>query len=193
MFKKSKRIALFILCFFSLAGACYLLYIPDRHIKRYNRAQLEAKGQKQAENQQQVRLISSKDLYKSEGNRRNHTKITAPLSTLTLIPQNDKLTLVEKLTDMKCILEETNSESQTQVRHLDAKKGSYYFNQQNLVAEDVTLRIYKGVDEDKEPLPNSDHLILKGHATQATFDFSKEVPTFKAKKFKANIKSLEKK
>lgn len=188
MFRLSKRIAKFCLLLFLTAGVVYLLYIPNRHIRRYHSSLRYPSQSIVKEDQQQIRIDCRKDFFKSEGTNRVHTIITAPLSTLTLKPIDTGFDLIEHLSEMECLLYEsdTNPEKERQIKRLVAHDGCYFYDAQRLVANDVQLQVFK--------LPSSSsfaqkQLLLDGYADEATFDLSKPIPTFTANNFKANIQA----
>lgn len=189
MLQRARRRVKFILAFLFAIGCIYLGYIKKSDIEQYNQLVQKEARVKPKQDQQQLRAHCSKHLYKSEGKQRIHYQITAPRSTLMLYPRENHIELVENLTDISCLLEERqyepNRNTSRQVRQLEAKRGLYSYDQQKLETENVFLTIYHTNKE----VPAPQDAILTGTADEATFELAKEVPTFTATEFQANIQS----
>ena len=170
MFKKTKRASKIFLLLLLGLGLFYIGYIQDRHIRRYKLLVKEHSQKAPKIEQQQVRYGCAKDLYKVEGSIRHHYHITAPSSTLLLMPKEKSFQLIEHLKELKCEVTDSPSEA----KELFAKEGAYYYDQQKLIAEDVSLTI-NGATK------------LRGHASSAAFELAKDSPLFFAEDFVAHV------
>ncbi len=176
MFKKTKRTVKSILIVLLSLGLVYVCYIQDRHIRRYNLFVKEQTEKAPKIEQQQIRYLCSKDLYKTEGHIRHHYHITAPYSTLLLSPKDKGFELIEHLKELCCRIED-NPETH-EYKEIRAKEGSYFYGKQKLVALDVSLIIEQEGDNK-----------LTGHASTAQIELSKDSPLFFAEDFIAHIES----
>ena len=166
----------FILIVLLSLGLVYVCYIQDRHIRRYNLFVKEQTEKAPKIEQQQIRYLCSKDLYKTEGHIRHHYHITAPYSTLLLSPKDKGFELIEHLKELCCRIED-NPETH-EYKEIRAKEGSYFYGKQKLVALDVSLIIEQEGDNK-----------LTGHASTAQIELSKDSPLFFAEDFIAHIES----
>ena len=131
-----------------------------------------------------------------EGDRLHH-RICSDTSLLTIVPDGNKLDLIEKLNNITCWMQDklyTETGKATpfqQARFLKAQEGFYKYSTQEFMAQSVDLSLYRleGIE-----LPLQSVKIkpfLKGIAKDVSFSVSGKTSQFKAQQFKAELNSFE--
>lgn len=127
----------------------------------------------------QHRQAVQKDFWMPQNHQRIHFRIKSRDSQLLLTECKGKIEAKEILSDLECWLQEPvdPASSLTQIRHLLAKQGSYFYPSQRFQAETVQMQLFriKSSSLPKELDPNLAFLI--GTARTATFSACGHAPT----------------
>lgn len=142
-------------------------------------------------NGKQERKQVRKDIWIAQSpSERLHSRIESDNSTLFLTPKGNSIDVTEKLTGVRCWMQEktylTNGLNTQQMRFFVAKEGFYHYQNQDFEASNVLLSMYRipGLDlirdlENRTPF-------LKGSAEKVVFSLQKGTPVFQATHFKAS-------
>jgi len=140
----------------------------------------------------QTRIGVRKDIFFSqEGSRRLHYRIESSSSVLTMVPEKNKIEILENLSDIQCWMQEklyeVGNSSMQQLRHLQAAKGTYNLSKQEFVASNVMLSLFRLPGHDlKTSIPLS-KAFLTGKAEDILFTVSGKTPKFEAHQFNASF------
>ena len=128
---------------------------------------------------------------------RLHFKMISDFSELKFIHKNTSSVVVEDLSNVKCLMQESLGEDETgtfqQIRLLNAKEATYNYTSSVFNAESVFLDIYRIPGHD---LPSLEKLsnyspFLKGIAKTVTFTLEGGALNFEASQLKAHVLTQE--
>jgi hypothetical protein len=195
-----RRAVFLSLLFFGIGFAlfafefCYVRQSDHARYKAYVEKQ-ELATTKDFASADQKRKGVRKDIYAiQEDKSRLHYRIESKASTLTLIPHNSKMEIVENLENIKCWMQEklfAKNAAQgpmQQVRFLEADQGIYRYNTQQFIAEPVGLSLYRLPGHTLPSYVDEKSAFLRGVAQSASFAISGKNPQFQAQNFKAFLR-----
>jgi hypothetical protein len=130
--------------------------------------------------------------FAQEDNSRLHYRIESASSVLTLLPQDQKMDLVETLQEMRCWMQDKlytgpHSEPMQQMRYLEAAEGVYRYSTQQFLAQTVSLSLFRTPGHELSFNLHPRQAFLKGVGQDVSFVISGKVPQFQAQHFKASF------
>ncbi len=161
---------------------------------KYLEKQKQLSSQSLAETSRQTREQVQKDIWFSqESATRLHYKIESQSSELVLVPTKNKFEIIENLRNMKCWMQEKVYDSSSgtpmqQIRFIKADEGVYRYNQQELVANTVSLSLFRLPGSELSTDLPSQKAFLRGIAKDVTLTVSGKTPQFNARDFKATLR-----
>lgn len=143
----------------------------------------------------QIREKVHKEIWFTQEDRsRLQYRIYSNTSLLTLEPADKKIHIVENLQKVRCWMQDklyyaaaTKQQPMQQVRYWEADHGVYRFNSHELLAQDVSLSLFR-LPEHQLPrnyLPNNS--FLQGLAKNVSFSITGKTPQFQATQFQATV------
>jgi hypothetical protein len=142
----------------------------------------------------QVREEVRKDLYvaQSDASSRLHYQIKSKKSLLTLVPSGRHFDITENLEGVVCAMQDklyaSGQAPMQQMRYFEADHGVYRYTSQQLVAQDVSLSLFRIPGHELPPAIDPRLAFLKGIAQDVSFSIAGNTPQFQAKHFKASFK-----
>jgi hypothetical protein len=133
-----------------------------------------------------------KDIWLTQLDKtRNHTRIDSKTSTLTLLPKDDKVDIIENLHHLKCWMQDklyvTGEAPMQQMRFFEADTGTYQYTTGAFLAEAVTLSLFR-IPGHKLPLKADPGVaFLHGIAKDVSFSVAGKSTQFQAESFKATL------
>lgn len=130
-----------------------------------------------------------KDIYLVQDKQRLHYKIKSGSSFLTLVPKSGRFDLYEKLENIDCWLQDKvyydtkGQQLMQQIKHLQAKEGTYDYSSQAFLAGNAHLSLYR-LSGNQLVIPKTSPFI-QGIAEEVSFAVSGKNPEFQAKHFQA--------
>ncbi len=192
MFPKASRYALF---FLFLISSVFLGYtcMASKTEKEQDLLKYQKKGEGQSvKNCYQLREGVCKEIWlaEEEGLRKSN-RIKSRFSKLSLLPQEEKIDIIESMYQIRgWIQEKLYQEGSTvsqQLRYFEAEHGTYQYIPQTFVTGNLSLSLYKlsgtGIPEVCRPAD----AFLRGVAEGASFTISGKTPVFEATKFQARL------
>ena len=141
----------------------------------------------------QKRLGVRKDIwFTQEDQSRLHFRIDSNSSTLTLLPQDDKVDMIENLEGVRCWMQDklymTATGPMQQMRYFEAKTGTYQLTSQQFLAHAVHLSLFRLPGSVLPTLLNPKTAFLRGIADDVSFSVAGKSPQFQADRFRATLK-----
>lgn len=133
-----------------------------------------------------------KDIWLSQENHaRLHYRIDSTSSTLTLVPKDNKLDILENLQGIQGWIQERlymNDQSpMQQMRFFEAGEGTYQYTTQEFLAKSVALSLFRLPGHTMPTSLDNKNAFLKGIAQDVSFSVSGKIPQFQAKQFQATL------
>jgi hypothetical protein len=133
-----------------------------------------------------------KDIWLTQVDKtRNHTRIDSLTSTLTLLPKENKLDIMENLHDLKCWMQDklyiAEKTPMQQMRFFEAGEGSYQYTTGEFLAEAVTLSLFRIPGHQLPPHIDTKAAFLHGIAKDVSFSVAGKSTQFQAESFKATL------
>ena len=171
------------------------LHITEKDKKLFKELQEKGRAIAQASElstTQQNRIGVRKDLWVTQvDGKRLHDRIESESSTLTLIPVNDHLDIVENLNQIRCSMQDRvfdqNGKLFQQIRHFDATSGIYRYSTNSFNAKTVSLALFRLPGADLPLSLSRSAPYLKGVAQDVSFAVAGKASQFQAKQFKATF------
>ena len=196
MFRRITTLSLIALFSLTAIWITSLFWVRPKDVATYRsfleeQKQLAATGKSIPSSAYQAREQVRKDIWYLDGTRRLHYRIESDASTLTLVPMNQKIDIIENLQKIRCWMQDKIYEApgtQTamqQIRYFEADKGSYQYTTQQFLAQTVTLSLFRTPGVDLPLHTNLSGAFLKGIAKDVSFSVSGKTPQFQAQQFKA--------
>ncbi len=203
MFAKATRFSSLFLGLLVVAWGLTFATVGERDVQLMKQTienQKVAKSTTALSTTQQWRKGVKKEIWFSQEDRsRLHHRICSETSTLTIVPEGNRLDFIERLENISCWMQDKliapsmTTHSSQQLRFLKANEGFYHYSSQEFLAQSVDLSLYKlEGDQLPERLPKIKPF-LKGVAKDVTFAVSGKTSQFKAEQFKAEFSTLEEK
>lgn len=144
----------------------------------------------------QMRQGVRKDIwFAQEDGSRLHYRIESASSLLTLVPNQNKVDVIENLEHIKCWMQDKlySGEGKTmqQARYLEADQGSYHYLTQQFIAQSVALSLHRLPGHLLPASFDPKTAFLRGIAQDVSFSVSGKLPQFQAQHFKATLKPNE--
>lgn len=180
-------------------GALFqLAYIHQSDLAAYQEFLHQAKPVAKASpsTSSQKREGVRKDIWFTQEDRsRLHYRIQSEASTLTLLPVDDKLDIVENLESIQCWMQDklytADGLPMQQMRFFKANAGTYQYTTQQLVAQAVTLSVFRQAGH-VIPLQLSPRsAFMQGVAKDVSFSVAGSHPQFRAEQFRATLMPRE--
>lgn len=200
MFRKANLFSALLLGTLFIGGGFFMGYVRDQDI-RVMREQIQHQKMVKSSplfstTQQQRKGVIKEIWFSQEEGDRLHHRICSDTSLLTLVPQGNKLDLIEKLSNITCWMQDKlyngpqGEGSFQQARLLKAQEGFYKYSSQEFMAQSVDLSLYR-LEGTELPF-QSVHVnpFLKGVAKDVSFSVSGKTSQFKAQQFKAELRSV---
>ncbi len=133
-----------------------------------------------------------KDMWLSQENHtRLHYRIDSTASTLTLIPNDTKLDILENLEGIQGWIQErlyvNGQNPMQQMRFFEAGEGTYQYTTQEFLAKSVALSLFRLPGHVLPMALDINNAFLKGIAQDVSFSVSGKIPQFQAKRFQATL------
>lgn len=135
-----------------------------------------------------------KDLWITEADKtRLHTRLESDASTLTLLPLDDKVDIIENLETIRCWMQDklflSENTPMQQVRFFEAGQGTYHYMDQQFLAKAVTLSLFRLPGHALPFSIRPSDAFLKGVAKDVSFSVGGKASQFQAQQFKATLKN----
>ncbi len=195
MYARVTFFSLLTLSVFGLLWICNVALVRQKDITDYT--QFVENLQNIASNKDfsathQDRKGLRKDIWLSQENHsRLHYRIDSASSTLTLVPKDNKLDILENLNGIQGWIQErlyVNGQSpMQQMRFFEAGEGTYQYTTQEFLAKSVALSLFRLPGHTIPTSLDSQNAFLKGIAQDVSFSVSGKIPQFQAKHFQATL------
>lgn len=145
----------------------------------------------------QIRQGVCKDLWVSQEDKtRLHYRIESRSSLLTLVPEGNKVDMIENLEGIKCWVQDklvgTPQDQPTQqIRFFEADHGTYCYTSQQFIAQSVALSLLRLPGHQLPSCIDPQSVFLKGLAQDVTFSLVGKNPQLQAHHFKASLNKNE--
>jgi hypothetical protein len=198
MFRRLTLLSTFVFCIFAAIWVFRVCIVRPDDILRYKafvkEQEVATTSKKNAVAADQKRLGVRKDIwFTQEDKSRLHYRIESQSSTLTLIPVENKLEIIENLDKIKCGMQEklfvTGTTPTQQLRFLEADQGIYRYSTQQFIAESVTLSLYRLPGHQLPSTFDNKTPFLKGISQNVSFAISGKSPQFQAQHFQAFLRN----
>ncbi len=130
--------------------------------------------------------------FTQEDHSRLHFRIDSKASTLTLLPQDDKVDMIENLEGVRCWMQDKLYKSETgpmqQLRYFEAETGTYQLATQQFLAQAVHLSLFRLPGTVLPVQLDSKKAFLRGVASDVSFSVAGKSPQFHAERFRAILK-----
>jgi hypothetical protein len=196
MYKRATLFTLLGLGLFTLFVCIQIGVVRQRDITRYKKFAAKTKElatSRSASATNQRREGVRKDIWFTQEDRsRLHYRIDSEASTLTLLPIDDKLDIIENLEHIKCWMQDklylAGESPMQQMRFFEADQGTYQYTTQQFLAQTVTLSLFR-IPGHALPLRfDPSAAFLRGIAQDVSFSVSGKTTQFQAERFKATLK-----
>lgn len=162
--------------------------------KAMSRKTREVAKSREIEGASQKRRGVRKDIWLAqEAGNPLHTRIDSEASTLTLLPVNEKIDIIENLEKIRCWMQDrlfvNNGASSQQMRFFEADAGTYQYTTQQFLAKTVELSFFRLPGHDLAVRVNPEEAFLRGIASNVSFSVSGKSPKFQAERFQALLQS----
>lgn len=196
MFRKYKVLSATLVCLIGLLGIGRLCLVTGGDIARYKGMIDEYRkmaAQSLSDNATQTREGVRKEIwFTQEDASRLQYRIESDSSVLTLAPRDGKFDIIENLSNIRCWMQEklyeVSNASMQQIRFLQAKEGTYYFRQQQFLANAVALSLFRLPGHQLQTPESTREAFLKGNAADISFSVSGKTPQFEAHQFTASLR-----
>lgn len=147
------------------------------------------KGEKKLQISHQHRFGIVKDLWISQNEGRYHHHLLASESTVTLIPSEKKIDAVEDLGEIQCWIQQqkTPSSEKEKIQYIKAENGTYFYKQQEFLLRQMKFACYEQSPNTFSSNTPPSHLLFKGKAEGAYFQFRHHHPEFNADHFEVEL------
>jgi hypothetical protein len=182
--------------FVSLLVFTQLFYVRQSDKTSYQEFAAKAKtpeAKPSATTSSQRREGVRKDIWFTQEDRsRLHYRIQSQASTLTLLPTDERLDIIENLEHIQCWMQDklyvaNGGAPMQQMRFFEADAGTYQYTTQKLAAQAVSLSLFR-LPGHTIPLtvdPNTS--FLHGIAKDVSFSFAGSTTQFQAEQFRATL------
>ena len=197
MYKRATLFTLLGLGVVSLFWLFQVAVVRQSDINRYKKFAAKTKElatSRSLSQANQKREGVRKDIWFSQEDRsRLHYRIDSEASTLTLLPIDDKLDIIENLEHLKCWMQdklyETGGAPMQQMRFFEADAGTYQYTTQQFLAQTVALSLFRVPGHNLPLRFDPAAAFLCGIAQDVSFSVSGKTTQFQAERFKATLKS----
>ncbi|MBS0614962.1 MAG: hypothetical protein JSR58_00230 [Verrucomicrobia bacterium] len=198
MFKRATLFSLLGLCLVSFLWIGQLTFVRKSDIAKIV-SQLKKKNVAETKAPvaaDQKRHGVRKEIWFTQDDKsRLHFRIDSKASTLTLLPQDDKVDMIENLEGVRCWMQDklytSESGPMQQLRYFEAETGTYHLAAQQFLAQTVHLSLFR-IPGTALPINlDSQKAFLHGIASDVSFSVAGKSPQFHAERFRANLKPQE--
>lgn len=194
----SKRYLQALILLFAVAAIwCFGVAVPQKkdleNYKAFLQKSVKVSSSKSAKATDQRRESVRKDIWFAEEDySRLHYRIDSRASTLTLIPNDDKLDIIESLEGIQCWMQDkfysTGANPMQQVRYFEADRGTYQYTTQQFLAKSVALSLFRVPGQNLPTKLDPKTAFLQGIAQDVSFSVAGKMTAFQADRFKATLK-----
>lgn len=197
MFKKATFTTTLGLGLFAFVWLFKLVYLFPSDYKKLQEIKKMGKAVAQTvpdRKTHQLRKGVRKDLWLAQQDKtRLHYRIDSKSSTLTLLPIEDKVDIIENLHQIQCWMQDKlynqgNSVMQ-QMRFFEADQGIYQYSTQRFSASTVTLSLFRLPGTGLPIALDPSRAFLRGIAQDVSFSVAGKTTQFQAQRFKATLSS----
>jgi hypothetical protein len=156
--------------------------------------QTSSQGKSAYSSASQKRQGVRKDIWYAQTDQtRLHYRIESESSTLTLVPNHQKVDLIENLQKIQCWMQDklytdpAHQGQMQQMRFFEANEGSYQYATQQFLAQTVALSLYRLPGHELPRTIDQKNSFLSGIARDVSFSISGKTPQFQAQHFKASL------
>lgn len=145
----------------------------------------------------QIRQGVRKDLWVAqEDQTRLHYRIESKSSLLTLVPEGNKVDMIENLEGIKCWVQDklfsaSQDQPMQQIRFFEADHGTYRYTSQQFIAQTVALSLLRLPGHELPSFIDPQSVFLRGIAQDVTFSLVGKNPLLQAHHFKASLNQNE--
>ncbi len=133
--------------------------------------------------------------FTQEDQSRLHFRIDSKSSTLTLLPQDDKVDMIENLEGVRCWMQDKLYTSEAgpmqQLRYFEAETGTYQLATQQFLAQTVHLSLFRLPGSILPIVMEPKKAFLRGVASDVSFSVAGKSPQFHAERFRAILKTSQ--
>ena len=195
MYTKVTSLSLLILGLFTLLWVFNMAFVRQKDIIGYTQFMKSIEhivSTKDVSATHQKRKGLRKDMWLAQDNHsRLHYRIDSTASMLTLIPNDNKVDVLENLEGIQGWVQErlyTNGKNpMQQMRFFEADTGTYRYTTQEFLAKSVSLSLFRLPGHSLPLSLDNKSAFLKGLAQDVSFSVSGKMPQFQAKRFQATL------
>jgi len=180
----------------SASTFCFFSFPTASVVKRYQNLQKKeeiASSTQAIASTHQIREGVRKEIWVSqEDGSRLQYRIASATSTLSILPGEKRVQIMENLHNIHCLMQDklytAQGHPEQQVRLLEAKEGVYDYQAHAFQAQTVELSLLRLPGKTLPPSCTSQNAFLSGVAKDVSFSFGEKAPKFHAQQFKALFK-----
>jgi hypothetical protein len=199
MFKTMAFLTTLVVTLLAWGWIFKILHLSSSDIQFLERVKKKGKAiatSLQTQSTEQYRVGVRKDLWLTQEDRsRLHYRIESQKSTLTLVPINDKLDMIENLQQIHCWMQDKiykqGDEMMQQIRFFEATDGTYRYSEERFAANDVALSLFRLRGTDLPYITDPSKAFLRGVAQDVSFSVVGKTTRFQAGRFKASLISQQ--
>lgn len=196
MYKRTTLFTLLGLGIFALVVCVQVAIVRKSDINLYKKFAAKTKEvatSRSASAANQKREGVRKDIWFTQEDRsRLHYRIESKASTLTLLPIDDKLDIIENLEHIKCWMQDklyvAGESPMQQMRFFEADLGTYQYTTQQFLAQTVALSLFRVPGHALSLHFDPKAAFLRGIAQDVSFSVSGKTTQFQAERFRATLK-----
>lgn len=190
---------------FSIAGLGIILLVSLFHLTIVRQSDIDqfkkfaSKGKEVATSapfkaaNQEREGVRKEIWFTQEDHSRLHYRIDSKTSTLTLLPTEEKVDIIENLQHIKCWMQDklylSGGNPMQQMRFFEADTGTYQYTTQQFLAKTVALSLFRFPGHALALHFDNDDAFLCGIAQDVSFSVSGNTSKFQAERFKATLKA----
>lgn len=187
-------LALFSLTTLCLKSVAWVTSDDMKHYQEISKKTKEIASSKTYNAAHQKRQRVRKDIWTAQEDRIPlHTRIDSAASTLTLLPSESNVDIIENLEGVVCWMQDRLYADEKipmqQMRYFEAAKGTYQHATQRFVANTVGMSIFKMEGQHLNFNLDPKAAFLQGIARDVSFSVSGKTPQFQAHRFQATLRN----
>lgn len=195
MFKRAMLFSLVGLCLISLLWIGRLTFVRKSDIalaKSLLKTKNVAETKAPISADQKRHGVRKEIWFTQDDTSRLHFRIDSKASTLTLLPQDDKVDMIENLEGIRCWMQDklytAEAGPMQQLRYFEAETGTYHLASQQFLAQSVYLSLFRIPGMILPVTLDAQKAFLRGIASDVSFSVAGKSPQFHAERFRATLK-----
>jgi len=197
MFARAALLTAIFAFLVTLLAGSKILWVRPSDIVAYRELSQKTREIASSKNDQaakQRRENVCKDIWFAQEDRLQlHTRIESQASTLTFLPSDEKVDIIENLEKIRCwmqdrLYKEGNTPMQ-EMRYFEAETGTYQYTTQHFLASTVAMSLFKMQGHGFTLSPHPNTAFMQGVAKDVSFWVSGKSPQFHAERFQATLKT----